>query len=70
MMAKCADGMCHQGMIGSRRITAAAWGEVCKAFQKRIDDWNEKTKRFEVPHPGIVYEFTFCPVCGNRIVKP
>lgn len=36
-MAKCADGACHQGMIGTKRITVAAWGEECKAFQKRID---------------------------------
>lgn len=63
-MAKCAEGMCHQGMIGAKRITASAWGEECKAFQKRIDDWNEKQGALQFHTSDISMSLPFAPFAG------
>ncbi len=58
---------CIAGMIGTRKISTAEWEEETSKFDKIIDKFNIDTKRKEVPHPGIVYYFRYCPDCGRKL---
>lgn len=58
---------CVVGMIGTRKIYASEWAEASADFDKVAEDWNEKTKRFAVPHPGFANKFEFCPICGSKV---
>ncbi|OWO78680.1 hypothetical protein B5C26_23600 [Photorhabdus luminescens] len=58
---------CIAGMIGNRRISVSKWKEEVRKFDKVIDKFNIETKRKEVPHPGFVFYFRYCPDCGMRI---
>lgn len=64
-MAKC--DVCTVGMIGTRRINEGDWQQASADFDKVIEDWNECTKRFAIPHPGFANKFVYCPNCGYKI---
>lgn len=63
--AKCIR--CKTGMIGTKYILAGDWDQAIKDFDKLIDEWNEKTKRFAIPHPGFANKFIYCPTCGWKV---
>ena len=65
MADKCKS--CIVGMIGSGPIKEGYWQQALSEFEKVIDDWNEKTNRFEVPHPGFARKFCYCPHCGHKV---
>jgi len=56
-------------MIGSLQVNEGHWAEAEARFQKVIADWNEKTKRHAVPHPGFANKFNHCPVCGHKVTE-
>lgn len=58
---------CITGMIGTKPILAGDWTDAAADFDRVIEDWNEKTKRFAVPHPGFARKFVFCPMCGSKV---
>ena len=58
---------CVTGMIGTRRILSGDWADAAADFDRVIEDWNEKTKRFAVPHPGFANKFAYCPMCGSKV---
>lgn len=58
---------CTVGTIGTKPILAGGWQAAAADFEKVIEDWNEKTKRFAVPHPGFANKFAYCPLCGNKV---
>lgn len=58
---------CMVGMIGERPIRSGAWQAAAADFEKVINDWKEKTKRFAVPHPGFARKFAYCPMCGSKV---
>lgn len=58
---------CLVGMIGSRKIYAGELAGALADFDKVIEDWNEKTKHFAIPHPGFANKFVYCPHCGNKV---
>jgi hypothetical protein len=58
---------CTVGMIGTKPILAGDWQAAAAEFDKIIEDWNEKTKRFAIPHPGFARKFSYCPMCGNEV---
>lgn len=67
MPDKCS--VCIVGMIGSRRIYEGLWAKAEAEFQKVVADWNEKTKRHAVPHPGFANKFNHCSVCGHKVAE-
>lgn len=67
MPDKCS--VCIVGMIGSLQVNEGRWAEAEAKFQKVIADWNEKTKRHAVPHPGFANKFNHCPVCGHKVAE-
>ncbi|EAT3775108.1 hypothetical protein LWU92_21655 [Enterobacter hormaechei] len=58
---------CTVGMIGTKPILAGGWQAAAADFERVIADWNEKTKRFAVPHPGFANKFAYCPLCGSKV---
>ncbi|CAM7385769.1 CENP-V/GFA domain-containing protein [Citrobacter cronae] len=58
---------CTVGMIGAKPILTGEWAVASADFDRLIEDWNEKTKRFVVPHPGFARKFNYCPHCGNKV---
>ncbi len=58
---------CIVGMIGTKPVLAGGWCSAVAAFDKVIDGWNEKTKRFAIPHPGFANKFIYCPICGSKV---
>ena len=58
---------CIVGMIGTTKIAEGHWAEAAADFDKVIDDWNERTKRFAIPHPGFAIKFFHCPMCGRKV---
>jgi len=58
---------CKVGMIGGKYILAGEWDTATKDFDNLIDEWNEKTKRFAIPHPGFANKFIHCPSCGFKV---
>lgn len=67
MPDKCS--VCIVGMIGSLQVNEGRWAEAEAQFQTVIADWNEKTKRHAVPHPGFASKFNHCPVCGHKVAE-
>lgn len=65
MADKCAR--CTVGMIGSRPILAGGWVTAITEFNKVTEEWDEKTKRFAIPHPGFARKFNYCPHCGHTV---
>ena len=65
MSGKC--NTCIVGIIGSPRIKEGEWKKEENKFRDVIADWNERTKRFAVPHPGFANKFSYCPVCGHKV---
>lgn len=50
---------CAVGIIGTKSILAGDWKAAEADFEKLIEDWNEKTKRFAIPHlASLVNSFT------------
>lgn len=64
MSGKCER--CTVGMIGTKPILAGGW-RAAADFDRVIADWNEKTKRFAIPHPGFANKFAYCPMCGSKV---
>lgn len=58
---------CTVGIIGTKQILAGDWADAVAAFDLVIAEWNEKTKRFAVPHPGFANKFVYCPCCGCKV---
>lgn len=58
---------CAVGIIGTKSILAGDWKAAEADFEKLIEDWNEKTKRFAIPHPGFARKFFYCPLCGSKV---
>lgn len=58
---------CMTGMIGIRPILDGDWADAVAAFDLVIAEWNEKTKRCAVPHPGFANKFAYCPLCGSKV---
>ncbi len=67
MTAKCA--VCIVGMIGARKITEGGWALEEARFKTVVAEWNEKTKRQAIPHPGFSNKFNHCPVCGHKVTE-
>ncbi|EJZ9501532.1 TPA: hypothetical protein JLJ42_001151 [Escherichia coli] len=67
MPDKCS--VCIVGVIGSLQVNEGRWAEAEARFQKVIEEWNEKTKRHAVPHPGFANKFNHCPVCGHKVTE-
>lgn len=65
---KCRKGQCIAGIIGCKKIKVSRWTEELKNFDKVIEEWDVKNRRFQVPHPGFVHAANFCEKCGNKIV--
>ena len=58
---------CVTGMIGTTQVYSGAWAAAEADFDLVIAEWNEKTKRFAVPHPGFARKFLYCPHCGQKV---
>lgn len=58
---------CTVGMIGTKPVLSGGWATAAADFDRVIDDWNEKTKRIAIPHPGFANKFVFCPHCGSKV---
>nr|DAF93623.1 MAG TPA: Rad50 zinc hook motif [Myoviridae sp. ctshb19] len=69
MTKQCKPGTCIVGEIQNVAICERDWMKKATAFQKVIADWNEKTKRFAVPHPGFCYRSNYCAMCGRPLAK-
>ncbi|QDK20866.1 hypothetical protein ES815_22145 [Leclercia adecarboxylata] len=65
MADKCNN--CTVGMIGSRPILSGGWAAAITEFNKVTEEWDEKTKRFAIPHPGFARKFNYCPHCGSTV---
>lgn len=65
MAEKCAR--CTVGMIDAKPILAGDWVIASADFDRVIENWNEQTKRFAVPHPGFARKFNYCPHCGSKV---
>lgn len=63
----CDAGNCIAGMIGATEITETEWQRSLRDFDGVIKAWNEKTKRFAIPHPGYVRPAKFCVNCGRKL---
>lgn len=63
----CEEGSCIAGTIGSQLVTARYWTALEAAFEITIDNFNEVTKRFAVPHPGWLTRAKFCVRCGEPL---
>lgn len=59
--------ICVVGMVGTKKIPEGLWAMAEADFEKVIDDWNERTKRFAIPHPGSAIKFIHCPMCGHKV---
>ena len=64
---RCAKGQCVAGTINNEPIPEKDWLKKALAFNQTIADWNEKTKRFAVPHPGFCWPHKFCAKCGRDL---
>lgn len=43
------------------------WNKALMEFAAKVHDFNERGKRMEVPHPGFIDEFRYCPECGQPL---
>lgn len=43
---------CVTGMIGATKIYEGDWEQSAALFEKKIEDWNERTRHYAIPHPG------------------
>lgn len=58
---------CTVGMIGAKPIFSGDWANATASFEKVIAEWNEKTKKHAVAHPGFANKFAYCPLCGCKV---
>lgn len=58
---------CVTGMIGAKSILTGEWAAASADFDRVIENWNEETKRFAIPHPGFSNKFVYCPHCGCKV---
>jgi len=54
-------------MVGTTQVYSGGWAAAEADFDLVIAEWNEKTKRFAVPHPGFARKFLYCPHCGQKV---
>lgn len=55
------------GHIPRGYVIAPDWNSKLEAFVAKVIDFNVRGQREEIPHPGFVQEFRFCPECGQLI---
>lgn len=55
------------GYVPNELVTATEWNSRLAAFVAKVDDFNERGQRDQIPHPGAVQEFHFCPDCGQPL---
>jgi len=67
MSEHCVKGMCIAGLTGSTPINVEDWERAVDEFEKVIEVWNVKTRRFAIPHPGFVHKSNFCVKCGRKV---
>ncbi|HBB6761324.1 TPA: hypothetical protein JD366_005310 [Citrobacter amalonaticus] len=65
MAGKCLR--CVTGMIGATKIYEGDWEQCASLFEKKIADWNERTRHHAIPHPGFANKFNHCPMCGSKV---
>jgi len=54
-------------MIGATKIYQGDWEQSAAFFEKKIADWNERTRHYAIPHPGFANKFNHCPMCGRKV---
>lgn len=57
---------CVTGMIGATRIYEGDWEQSEAIFKRKVEDWNECTRHFAIPHPGFANKFNHRPMCGKK----
>ena len=55
------------GYIQCAEVSAQDWNTELAKFMAVVDDFNVRGQRDQISHPGYVAEFTYCPVCGERL---
>ncbi|ECC3606333.1 hypothetical protein AA23_17335 [Salmonella enterica subsp. enterica] len=58
---------CVTGMIGATKIYEGDWEQSAALFEKKIEDWNERTCHYAIHHPGFANKFKHCPMCGKKV---
>ena len=57
----------HVGHISGVVHTKETWGDAVQDIERRIHEFNTIGQRKELPHPGWMIPFKFCPKCGEKI---
>lgn len=57
----------HVGYIPPEDVSVEGWNDRLIAFVAKVDDFNVRGQRVQIPHPGFISEFKFCPNCGQKI---
>jgi hypothetical protein len=55
------------GSIANQPYNASEWETALEAFVNKVHDFNVRGQREEIPHPGWVQTFKFCPECGESL---
>lgn len=63
----CEAGKCVAGFIAGKSIYEKDWNRAVIDFDAVIEDWNIKTRRFQISHPGFVEPANYCSECGRKL---
>lgn len=55
------------GAIAIESVRYTDWEREILAFEKKIDDFNIRGQRDQIPHPGFAEIFRYCPECGASL---
>jgi hypothetical protein len=57
------------GEIAGKVIQATDWDKAISAFEAKVEDFNTRGMRVQIPHPGFATKFKFCPNCGSSLER-
>jgi len=64
----CCNGSNHfVGFIATKSVRYADLDSTMTALEAEIEHFNVRGRTHEVPHPGFVTRFKFCPECGTAL---
>lgn len=63
----CESGDHVVGSIAGKPVRGSEWGTAIDLFARKVDDFNVRGQRIQIPHPGFVVECKFCYECGRAI---
>lgn len=55
------------GFVAGRPVHQSKWHGAIKQFGLKVCEFNQRSQREQVPHPGFAERNNFCPTCGSSL---